>query len=412
MKNGLLGKKKSNDSKVNLVEVQLPAEALEIGMHVSRLDRPWVEVPILYQNFVLENQDDVDTLQEHCHYVFIEIDEAFLSELNLSTKKAPQLSNKEDKLSLHDALPQAKLVYDEAQENIDQVLERIATEETIDLAETKSVIRDCVKNILTNANALLWLTNIKDQDKYTAQHCLRVGIFAIALGRYIGLAEEEMELLGLCGVLHDVGKTRVPNDILNKPGKLTGIEYDIMKQHSNYGHEILMEYKDLEPMVRETCLYHHERIDGKGYPEELFAGYLNKYIRIVTIVDAYDAITSDRPYKSGVQPVVALKILYAERDLHFDKELVESFIQMIGIYPPGSLIEMTSGEVGVVVSSNSEKRLQPKVELMLNADKKKISPVIIDLAQDIKDKNGNSYAIKEGLTNGDYGVDVKDYIPQ
>jgi HD-GYP domain-containing protein (c-di-GMP phosphodiesterase class II) len=213
-------------------------------------------------------------------------------------------------------------------------------------------------------------------------------------------------------MLHDVGKLKVPNDILNKPGRLTRIEFAIMKQHTTLGRDILAEYENLEPMVRDTAHFHHERIDGKGYPEGIDGGYLHKYIRMVTIVDAYDAITSSRVYKTGSPALDALQILFAERGKHFDKELVEGFIQMIGIYPPGSLVEMTNGEVGIVISGNPEYRLRPKVELIMTADKLRRKPYIVNLAENINDRDGLPYTIKNGLANGTYGVDVKEYVQQ
>lgn len=399
-----------------LIEVKIPADNLEIGMYVSRLDRPWTEIPVLLQGMTISSTDDTELLRTHCDFVYIEIDKEFWLEnkgLNGASEVLPQKHpGLREQQHFKDILPKAKFLFEDARDQVEEIMDRIKTEQQIDIDQARAMIKDCVNNILANANALLWMTKIKDKDHYTAEHCMRVAILAIAFGRFIGLEPAELELLGLCGMLHDVGKLKVPNDILNKPGRLSRIEFAIMKQHTSLGREILAEYETLEPMVRDTAHFHHERIDGKGYPEGIEGGYLHKYIRMVTIVDAYDAITSARVYKSGSPALDALQILFAERNKHFDKELVEAFIQMIGIYPPGSLVEMTNGEVGIVISGNPEYRLRPKVELIMDADKIRRKAYVINLADDVNDKQGRPYVIKSGLANGTYGVDVKEYVQQ
>jgi len=403
----------ANKNGSKLIEVKLPADALEIGMHVTRLDRPWTEVPVLLQGIIIESPDDIDLLRNHCVYVYIEIEEEFW----LGAKKGSDKEKKEkaypgfrEETDIHDEFPRAKFTMEQTKCHVDEVLESISNGESIDLDASRKVIQSCVKSILSNANALLWLTQLKDQDSYTSEHCLRVGILAIAFGRFMGFEGEELEMLGLCGMLHDVGKMKVPDDILNKPGRLTRIEFDIMKEHSVLGMQILKQQKGMDKLIVETAHYHHERLDGKGYPEQLNAEYLHRFVRMISVVDVYDAITSTRPYKDGSPAFDALKILFSERGQHFDSELVEAFIRMVGLYPPGTLVEMTNGEVGIVVSANPGSRLRPKVELVMTSDKKFRPPYIINLLDNVNDSSGNSYAIKEGLGNGTYGVDVKDYI--
>lgn len=401
---------KSPESK--LIEVKLPADSLEIGMHVTRLDRPWTEVPVLLQELTIQGPDDIDLLRKYCLYVYIEIEKAFwletgIGKLQQKEKHYPGLREQED---IRKVLPKAKFTFEQTKLHVDDVLTSISNGEQFDMDASRAAIQACVKNIMRNANALLWLTQIKEQDQYTSEHCLRVGILAIAFGRFLDLDEEDLVLIGLCGMLHDVGKLKVPDDILNKPGRLTRIEYDIMKQHSALGKEILEAQQGAHKLIIDTAHYHHERIDGKGYPQQLNASYLHKFVRMISIVDAYDAITSSRAYKEGAPAFDALKILFSERDMHFDSELTEAFIRMVGIYPPGTLVEMTNGEVGIVVSANPDARLRPKVELVLSKDKKIRQPYVINLAENVPDENGNIYVIRQGLSNGTYSVDVKDYI--
>lgn len=395
-----------------LIEVKLPADSLEIGMLVTRLDRPWTEVPVLLQGLRIQDPDDIDLLRKHCRYVYIEIEKAFWlesgkGEIAAKEKSYPGLREQED---IRKVLPKAKFTFEQTKDHVNDILDSISNGNEFDLEISRKAIQQCVASIIKNANALLWLTQIKNQDEYTSEHCLRVGILAIAFGRFLGLEDSDLELLGLCGMLHDVGKIKVPDDILNKPGRLTRIEYDIMKQHSAMGRDILAAQKGAHKLLIETAHHHHERIDGKGYPEQLAASYLHQFVKMVSIVDVYDAITSARSYKQSQPAFDALKILFSERNLHFDKELTEAFIRMIGIYPPGTLIEMTNGEIGIIVSSNPNARLRPKVELVMTSDHNLRPPYIINLVESPTDERGNLYIVKQGLTNGSYGIDVKDYI--
>lgn len=403
--------KKSNKADSKLIEVKLPADSLEIGMHITKLDRPWTEVPVLFQELTIKSQEDIDLMRKHCVYVYIEIEKEFWKELNqhqISQEKSyPGLRPKDD---IHKELPKAKFTFEETRFHVHDVLKNISQGNEIELDKSKEFIHQCVNSIMRNANALLWLTQIKQQDAYTSEHCLRVGILAIAFGRFLGLSESDLELLGLCGMLHDVGKMRIPDEILNKPGRLEPDEFEIMKQHSAHGKDILLEQKQAHKLIIDVAHYHHERIDGKGYPEQISAQYLHQFVRIISIVDVYDAITSARPYKPGLPAFDALKILFSERNMHFDSELTEAFIRMIGIYPPGTLVEMTNGEIGIVISANEHSKLRPKVELVMTRDHKFRQPYVIDLSKNIIDDAGNIYTIKGGLPNGSFGVNIQDYV--
>jgi putative nucleotidyltransferase with HDIG domain len=263
--------------------------------------------------------------------------------------------------------------------------------------------------VVTNPNALLWLTRIKNRDEYTAEHCLRVAILAIAFGRHIDLPEEELKLLGLCGMLHDVGKMVIPDEILNKPGRLTAQEYDIMKTHSEEGGRLLLEQRGIDPAVIFVAHHHHERLDGTGYPNQLTADCISLYTRIISIVDTYDAISSARCYKTASTPAEAVKILYDNQGSQFDPDLLQHFILMVGIIPTGSIVEMTNGEVGVVLSNNPDYKLKPKVLLIRNELKRPQQEKIINLANNPFSEEGHLYEISKALPNGSYDVDILDY---
>lgn len=390
-------------------EVRIPSESLKLGMYVSKLDRPWTEVPVLLQGFSLISQSDIDILQAHCQYVYIETDDPQWIEYKeeLSTRKFKAF---EEKKSIHEEIPEARATLQKTHVHVEKVLNDVNNGETFDLEESRQAVRQCVDSIARNANAMLWLSMIKNEDQYTSEHCMRVGILAIAFGRFMGMSEQDQELLGLCGLLHDVGKIKIPNEILNKPGRLTQEEYRVMREHVSLGEMVLGEIDGLDPLIIQTALHHHERADQKGYPDNLDASLLHQFIRMVAIVDVYDAITSNRCYQEGRTPFEALRILFNEAEKHFDKDLVEVFIKMIGIYPPGTLIEMANGELGIVISSNPLSRLKPKVELVTDRHKKLRPPYVIDMSKNPTDSNGTAYVIERGLANGAYGIDIKDYL--
>ena len=184
--------------------------------------------------------------------------------------------------------------------------------------------------------------------------------------KHLRLDKEIIEQLALGAFLHDLGKIKVPDHILHKPGKFTDAEYEEMKRHVNYGVEIVRQQPGIPPLALEIVQHHHERLDGRGYPNQLSAEDLDKYARMIAIVDSYDAMTADRVYKQGMYPIQAFKILRAEANNGYDQELVEQFIQCLGVYPVGTLVKLTSGKLGLISKLNKSKPLNPIVKVFYN----------------------------------------------
>lgn len=259
---------------------------------------------------------------------------------------------------------------------------------------------------------MFWMARIKNRDAYTAEHCLRVAILSVAFARFLGLPEDDLEVAGMCGLLHDIGKLRIPDDILNKPGPLTPQEYAVMQEHTTRGHKLLKKGPGLDPIISDVTLHHHERIDGRGYPQQLARnGQISRFARLIAIVDAYDAMTSDRCYRDGMSPADAARILYKNRGQQFDADMVEAFIRMIGVYPPGSLVELNTGEVALVISTHPGRKLKPKVEILLDDNKHPITPRIMDLSSQAG-TNGPTREIMAPLADGAFGVSLKGRIKQ
>ena len=234
---------------------------------------------------------------------------------------------------------------------------------------------------------------MRDKDEYTAEHSLNVCILAIAFGRHLGLDPADLAKLGLCGLLHDVGKMRVPPAVLNNPGKLTDKEFKQVKAHSVHGRNLLMSAVGLYQGVVDVAYSHHEKVDGTGYPRQISARGLSEFTRIITIVDAYDAMTADRCYAPAITTTKAIGIINADKGGHFDERLADEFVDMIGLYPPGSLVELISGDIGIVISRNLRYRQLPKVLLVKDSARHSVSERVVDLAKTERGQLGKEYLI-------------------
>ena len=330
---------------------------LELGMFVSKLDCPWEQTPFIFQGFLITNKDEIYQLQEHCQEVYIDIKktkkinldrpnntppnkkEAPPSEkvahkpLKKSVTKEPKPSPPRyvDTHSFENELSSAVDVYQATQQKFKHALENLNQGKDLDSNVIRSVIQGCVKSILRNTNALTWLNQIRNKNDYTNEHALRVAVMSIAFGKELELDENELENLGICGLLHDIGKTKIPDEILNKEGRLNAEEFRLMRTHPAEGRALLQSKADVFPNAIEVAYSHHERIDGKGYPQGITGEKIPYFSKIIAITDSFDAITSNRCYRKGISATEALRVIYDERGLHYDRELAERFVKFIGV---------------------------------------------------------------------------------
>ncbi|PVY75815.1 putative nucleotidyltransferase with HDIG domain [Tamilnaduibacter salinus] len=397
-------------------QIQVPVDALTLGMHVEELDRPWTDVPVLFQRFVIRTEEQLSTLRHYCVWVWVDANasecDADWGAMAMKRGAVRTVHPLPEQHPLSEELPRARKAYRKTRNYVDSLLADIRNQQTIELEEARPVIEACATSIQANANAMFWLGRVRSEDAYTAEHCVRVAILAIGFGSSLGLNDADLTTLGLCGLLHDIGKLRVPDAILNKPGRLTPEEMAEMKRHTEYGYALLTKQGDFDPIVQDTTLSHHERMDGRGYPGGKPGSCISRFTRIVTIVDAFDAMTSDRTYQKGVSTADALRILFKNRGDQFDAELVEHFIRMIGIYPPGSLVALNTGEVALVLANNPRYKLAPKVEVVLGPDRQPCRRRVLDLATHPESGDGTPYAITEPLPDGAYGFSLQAHIEQ
>lgn len=392
--------------------VKIPTTQLGKGMYVSSLDRPWLDTPFLFQGFPIQDQDDLFALKNICEFVYIDtLKSHFIPDAKRSHPmvKGSKFHHYPIKETVENEISCAYKTHQESHQSIKAMLDKVARRESFDTAIFKHHVKECVDSIERNPSAMMWLTKIKHVDQYTAEHCLNVGVLAIALGRHLGVGRKHMELLGLCGMLHDVGKMKVDQALINHPGKLTDEQFEQVKMHAQFGREILEVDADLNTEVITAAFSHHERIDGKGYPRGINSTRLSFYTKVVSVVDAYDAITSRRCYSAGTTSAEALKILYENSDSQFDKRLIIKFIECIGIYPPGALVEMNTGEVGIVLSVDPGHRLLPKVALLLDAKKNPMAQYIVDLKTQRETDCPDPMRVQTVLMDGSYGINLENF---
>ncbi|AOY89579.1 phosphohydrolase [Marinobacter salinus] len=388
--------------------VRLPVDLLEPGLKIVKLDRPWTEVPVLFQGFTLTDDSQAQILRQYCEWVLVEDTEERLNPILdcISALKKRTTEPQAEARSLAEEIPRAHQAWNRTQQFVQQITAEINGGNYPDLQAARPIICECVESIKNNASAMFWMSRIKSRDAYTAEHCLRVAVFSVAFARFLGVPDEDLETVGMCGLLHDLGKLKVSDAILNKPGALTPDEFRAMREHTTLGYELLRADRTLDPIISDVTRHHHERIDGQGYPQQLTEWQISRFARLISIVDAFDAITSDRCYRDGLSTPEAISILFRNRGQQFDASMVEAFIRMIGVYPPGSLVELNTGEVAIVVATHPGRKLKPRVEVLLDANKNPVRPRIVDLASTVTEDQSLPEIISP-LPDGAYGVSLR-----
>lgn len=423
------------------VRKKIDVQYLEMGMYVAELDRPWLGTPFLFQGFEIRSEAELLELKRLCKWVYVDTQSAFsatsaprpVAAPAPPPRQQPTVQTEAEQRVAREILkiinqPRAQPVYTDkceieqevstAREHVSvartliyQILDDVRTGKNIDAISAKRVVGALAESVIRNPDALTCFIQLKNKDEYTAQHSMRVCILALAFGRHLGLDRETLEMLGAGALLHDIGKMKVPNEILNKPASLTDYEFSLMKSHVPRGVELLERMPGIPRPAIEVARCHHERYAGSGYISGLTGDQIGFFGMIGGIVDCYDAVTSDRAYRAGMSAHAALKQMYEWRGRDFHPGLVEQFIQCMGIYPIGSVVELNTGEVAVVVTMNRVRRLKPRVTLVLNANCAPYNtPVTVDLMNH-KTSDGRACEIDRVLEPGMYGIDPVRYLP-
>ncbi len=396
--------------------VEISVGDLKVGMYVSRLDCDWLDTPFLMQGFMVESEDHLDLIAEYCSTVWV--DKVYEQQLEKGPKDAILQASKIEQQLIHkkpiiEELGNATGIYAASKEITKNLMQQVRLGNAIDSQAAKSLVSSCVSSILSNPDALMWMTRVREKDAYTAEHSVNVCVLAIALARRLGFNEAELNKIGLCGLLHDVGKMQIDPAILNKTDPLTRKEWQVIAAHPANGRDLLMGTPSIYPGAIDVAYSHHERIDGKGYPRGLCGSAISTFSRIVAIVDAYDAMTADRCYANARPTTEALKVLFHSKDKHFDGKMVDVFMRMIGLYPPGTIVELENGCVGVVLTTNEQKQHLPQLIMCLDKNKKPYpEKSLLDLQRIEKEELDKRYLIKRAYIDGKFGLTVTDFVSE
>jgi len=395
---------------VGIKQTKVLVDDVVLGMFVSGLDRPWTQTPFPLQGFYLRAQEDIEGIKRYCRFVYIDTRKgrAPLSELEIN-QTFPQSGHasrtpQKQRASVNVApIPVQRNVYSRLSP-LSQEVERAsrlnkkidlqladlhrqaAAGETMRIPQARELVVDMVDSVLGNPDALSWLTKVQDKSQHIYEHCLRASIWALIFGRYIGLSKPELQTLTLGVLLKDVGKINLPAEVLINDDR-SKAQQQRYESYVNVGVGLLRSNHVVGNRVVEVVQHHRERINGSGFPQHLRGDKISLLGKIAGLVGFYDEVTN--PKVTGgvntVSPSKAVSRLYDLRGTEFQEDLVLEFIRAVGLYPTGSLVELNSGEVGVVVEQNYQRRLRPKVMLVYGADKKPLAtPRLLDLAENDK----------------------------
>lgn len=402
--------------------VAVSVEDLKIGMYVCDLDRPWLETAFLTQGFRICSVDQITQLKDLCEYVYIDseyvVGETDREKLRTITPNHTGVEQDKKRLSrrawgkmpridykirhsIQDELPKAKYLHHWLSNSLKDTIDSLKNGRSVDVKLLQETVNPLIDSVIRNPDAAMWLARMRKEDQYSYEHAISVSIWITAFGRYLGLPKEDLQDLALGGLLFDIGKAKIPKCVLEQPRKLLDKEFELVKKHVSWSVKILENTEGISPRVIEIAAYHHERHDGTGYPNGLKGTEIPLFARMAAIVDCYDAITSQRAYARSLSPHEVIRKLYEWRDKDFQGALVEEFIQAIGLYPAGSLVELNTGEVAVVIAQSRSRRLKPQVMFLLDNQKQPLEEFnTIDLFSD----SAKHLEITRSLEPGAYGI--------
>ena len=400
---------KSGNTKVfRKQHIKIDVKDLRVGMVVVQLDKPWEESQFMFQTVEINSTDDIRAVQSECSDVWVDYDEFGLE---ANKKPGPKYTPRADignTIDISDEMSAATNVHCMASLAVNSLFDDIRLGAEVDGKVVKKAVSGCVDSILRNQDASLWLTRMQAKDAGTAQHSMNVSTLSIIIAKAMGLSNREMEDVGVCGMLHDVGKTRVPTHLIEKTTELDFDELEEMQRHTIYGRDILLSSQNVMSGAADVAYSHHERPDGKGFPQGLVDDQIPVYSKIIAIAEAYDNMTSIQPNRPALSPSHALQELYAQRGKQFDDELVILFIDSVGIFPPGSIVEMVNKEMGIVLANTADK-LRPRVIIILDSIGEPAMQRIVDLSRMETDAQGNIYQIKTTHNDGAFGINVGEF---
>lgn len=384
---------------------RISVQHLTTGMYIYEMCGPWMSHPFWRRAFLLSEPGDLQRLRQS-PVTEVWIDPRRGKDIPpgvpcvvwdpnkgaAPTQRIPQTARPMTAIdtapvALGKELHQALALCEQSREAMMDMFSEARMGRAISMNMAETLVNEITGSVLRNPDALLSVARLKTADNYTYMHSVAVSGLMVALARKMGMDDTEVRRAGMAGLLHDLGKAQMDPTILNKPGKLTDAEFAHMKAHPRASYEMLRGGADMDAAVLDACLHHHERIDGRGYPDGLGGTDISVLARMTAICDVYDAITSNRPYKAGWPPAESLRRMAEWSNDHLDKQLFETFVQTVGIYPVGSLVRLRSGRLAVVSEPSSKSLTTPRVVVFYCTQEQRIlNPQLLDLSVPRQDR--------------------------
>ncbi|MBK1716682.1 HD-GYP domain-containing protein [Thiocystis violacea] len=400
---------------------KINSEDIRLGMYVHDLNCGWMDHGFLRRQFLVKSQSGIDQIRRAgIRELYIDTEKGtdfssapseaeVISDLEAGMIRATeQDSGHTGPTTLADERIQAKRIHNEALRVVSGLMEDARLGQQIDLERAQPVIGEMVGSIFRNPNALMGLARIRHMDRYTFEHSVNVSVLMVSFARSLELEQPLIEEIGIGALLHDIGKIKVPQEILNKPGRLSEDEFAIMRGHVVHSRDTLAAVPGIPAAALAVAAEHHERFDGSGYPDGKGGDGISLYGKMAAIVDVYDAITSDRVYHKGMEPHQALRKLLEWSRHHFDPRLVQQFIRCVGIYPVGALVMLQSGRLGVVMENGREGLKQPLVRVVMDSRQRRYLAVEdVDLSRLPK---GSNEEIKGAESPDRWGIDCEEIL--
>ncbi|HUQ28639.1 MAG TPA: HD domain-containing phosphohydrolase [Usitatibacter sp.] len=315
-----------------------------------------------------------------------------------------------DQVSVEEEVPRAQAAVQQASGLLEKLVNDIRLGQSFEIERVEEIVGDMVESIVRNPDAAMWIARLREEDIASYGHGLQVSVYLTSFGRHLGFPKPQLAQLAQIGLLLDIGKIKLPRYLLEKQGRYTAEEYEEAKGHVKHSVEILQHTANIEPEVMEGVEQHHERMNGSGYPQGFVGEEIGIYGRMAGIVDTFAALTNHRPYAAAASSYEALRSISGWAGEFFHEPLVQQFVSSIGVFPVGSLIELSTGEVAIVVAHNKVRRLKPRVLVVTGPDKTRSPhPAMLDLLYENKAGGDEPVYIKRGLPAGAYDLDLKDF---
>ncbi|MCZ6659555.1 MAG: HD-GYP domain-containing protein [Gammaproteobacteria bacterium] len=410
---------------------KIPVSNLVLGMYVAELDRPWLDSPYPIQGFYVRSEINIRKLAEECSFVYVDPRRYDTRIVDVDLQVVPQGKSERkprdnvvrlksarprrpktyrDSVEIREELVPAQTSLEDAVDVMKSVVDKLQKTGGIQFEDIETAIKPLVNSVMRNKVAIAALLRIRSLGEYSYAHALACAVWAALLARELGFSRSDIDRLAMGCSLLDIGKVQIPTELLESPEPLTPDQWTIMHTHVDAGLELAKEAGVEDAIILQMLKTHHERHDGSGYPQGLQGNAIPVFGRIAGIVDSYDAMISERPYSKAISSFAAIRALQSRADELYQEEIVEHFIKAIGVFPAGTIVELNTGEVAVVVSQNGAWRLKPKVMLILEENKQiRTKFVVIDLASTGGRASPTIWITKEHPAHA-FGIDPGKYF--